>query len=45
MRYLEPLLVAVGVCGIFGLWEAMVAGGIINARIAPPPSTIAPMLV
>ncbi len=45
MRYLEPLLVAVGVCGIFGLWEAMVAAGIVNARIAPAPSTIAPMLV
>lgn len=45
MRRLEPLLVAVGVAGIFGLWEAMVAIGWIDARIAPAPSTIAPMLV
>jgi len=45
MRRLEPLLVAVGVVGIFGLWEAMVGIGVLNARIAPAPSTIAPMLV
>jgi NitT/TauT family transport system permease protein len=45
MRRLEPLLVAAGVVGFFGLWEAMVALGVINARIAPAPSTIAPMVV
>lgn len=45
MRRLEPLLVAAGVLGVFGLWEAMVGAGAIDPRIAPPPSVIAPMLV
>jgi NitT/TauT family transport system permease protein len=45
MRRLEPLLVAAGVAGVFGLWEVLVALGVIDARIAPAPSTIAPMIV
>ncbi len=45
MRILEPLLVAAGIAGFFGLWEAMVAVQALDARIAPPPSVIAPMLV
>ncbi len=45
MRRLEPLLVAAGVAAVFGLWEAMVAVGALDARIAPAPSTILPMLV
>jgi len=45
MRALEPLLVAAGILGFFVLWEAMVAVGVIDARIAPAPSTIAPMLM
>src|SRR3546814_16333829 len=45
MRWLEPLLTAAFVIALFGLWEASVALGVLNARIAPAPSTIAPMLV
>jgi len=45
MRRLEPLLVAAGIVGFFGLWEVMVASRLLDASIAPAPSTIAPMLV
>ena len=45
MRLAEPLLAITGVAGALGLWEVLVAVGQIDARIAPPPSTIAPMVV
>ena len=45
MRWLEPLATAACVVALFGLWEAAVALGALNARIAAAPSTIAPMLV
>src|SRR3546814_12067910 len=45
MRGREPMLAAGFGRALFGLWEASVALGVLNARIAPAPSTIAPMLV
>jgi NitT/TauT family transport system permease protein len=40
MRRHERLLVAAGVLGLLGLWEAMVRLGRLDATLAPAPSTI-----
>src|SRR3546814_35857 len=45
MRGREPMLAAGFGRALVGVWEAAVALGVLNARIAPAPSTIAPMLV
>jgi NitT/TauT family transport system permease protein len=45
MRRRERLFVAAGVLGLFGLWEAMVRLGRLNATLAPAPTTIIESLI
>jgi NitT/TauT family transport system permease protein len=45
MRRHERLIVAAVVLGLFGLWEALVRAGRIDASLAPAPSTIVQSLI
>jgi NitT/TauT family transport system permease protein len=45
MRRHERLIVAAVVLGLFGLWEALVRAGRLDASLAPAPSTVAASLV
>lgn len=45
MRRHERLIVAAVVLGLFGLWEALVRAGRIDASLAPAPSTIVESLI
>jgi NitT/TauT family transport system permease protein len=45
MRRHEQLIVAAGVLGLVGLWEAMARLGRLNASLAPAPSTILESLI
>jgi NitT/TauT family transport system permease protein len=45
MRRHERLIVAAGVLGLLGLWEAMVRLGRLNASLAPAPGTILESLI
>ena len=45
MRRHERLIVAAGVFGLLGLWEAMVRLGRLDASLAPAPTTILESLI